>query len=143
MEGRFLRPLVTTSRGPTANFILERNAYSLICVIAFVGRPLFSFQTKPILFNCALCLVDSLFFLLRCVETHNPSLYFFRNARPVRDSVPYASLNFKGFLKPLFQRYSVSIREGSRNFLIGQRPELSFSLCYPLDIGITASIQSI
>ena len=35
--------------------------------------PAFSFHTKPILFNRALCLADILFFLLRCVETHHPS----------------------------------------------------------------------
>jgi len=42
-----------------------------------MGHPcyvLFTFHSKPILFNRALRLVDISFFFLRCTATHEPSL---------------------------------------------------------------------
>jgi hypothetical protein len=70
-------------------------------VLAYVR--LYTFHTKPILFNRALRLADILFFSLRCTEIQYPSLKFPSRCWIGTQQCPSRHLNFNRAAKPRSQ----------------------------------------
>ena len=73
-------------------------------VLAYVR--LYTFHTKPILFNRALRLADILFFFLRCTEIQYPSLKFPSRCWIGTQQCPSRRLNFNRAAKPRSQTKS-------------------------------------